>query len=316
MNLLLTNYCNQNCAYCFARGKVLGKENVRLDFNPKDLNKVISFFEKSNQRKIDLLGGEPTLHPYFEAIVQGLLDKDFQVQIFTNGIIPDRALSFLKTIPRERMHCVININPLKSYEKQKWERVERTLATLGASASLGFNIDRVDFSCSFLFDLIKQHQLKKYLRLGIAQPILEAGNRFVPFHQYQDLAPRIMQLVEKADRQNIVVMFDCGFTLCMFTPAQLGRLYLARAMLTFHCNPAIDIGPDLTVWHCFPLSSIENVSLEQYKNAEETIDYYRQRLAPYKRMGASERCRHCRYLLRGQCSGGCLAHTIGRFKTG
>lgn len=316
MNLLLTNYCNRSCAYCFAQGKVLGKKNTRLDFNPQDLQKVISLWERSNQRDISLLGGEPTLHPQFEAIVQGLLDKNFKIHIFTNGIMSDRVLSFLKTIPRGRMTTLVNTNLPKNYKRVEWEKLERTLATLGSSAALGFNIDRVDFSCSFLFDLIKKHRLKKHIRIGITQPILRESNQFIPFHQYQDLTPRIMQLVEKADRQNVVVMFDCGFTLCMFTPAQLGRLYLARVMLSFHCNPAIDIGPDLTVWHCFPLSSIENLPLEKCKNAEETIDYYRRRLAPYKRMGAAERCRDCRYLLRGQCSGGCLAHTIGRFKTG
>lgn len=316
MNLLLTNYCNRSCAYCFARGMIQGENHAHMDFDPRDLGKVVSFFKNSNQRKIDILGGEPTLHPEFRVIVERLLEEGFGVQIFTNGIIPPKVLSYIKTIPAHKFHSVVNINPPEEYRESEWEVLERTLETLGESASLGLNIDAVDFSFSHIYELIKSYNLKKYLRLGIAQPILGAANRYVPFHQYQDLTPRIMRLVQKANQRNVIVMFDCGFTLCMFTPAQLGQLYLAQARISFHCNAAIDIGPDLTIWHCFPLSGVENIKLDKYKDAQGVFDYYRKRMASYRRMGASERCRDCRYLLRGQCPGGCLAHTINRFKTG
>ena len=125
-----------------------------------------------------------------------------------------------------------------------------------------------------------------------------------------------MRLIRRADRNNIGVLFDCGFILCMFTPAQLGRIYLARTRMMFKCVPIIDIGPDLSAWHCFPLSAIENICLDQYENDEEMIRYYHRRMAPYKHFGAIDRCRNCNYRLRGQCGGGCLAHTIKRFYKG
>ncbi len=42
----------------------------------------------------------------------------------------------------------------------------------------------------------------------------------------------------------------------------------------FVCYPAIDIGPDLSIWRCFGTSKIFNKKLSDFRTFEEVCEYY------------------------------------------
>jgi molybdenum cofactor biosynthesis enzyme MoaA len=99
-NVLLTNYCNRRCKYCFAQERIAfddageGDESKRfLSFD--DLETIIAFFKRSACSQVGLLGGEPTLHPHFPAIIDRFLAEGFRVKLFSNGMMPDTALEHL-----------------------------------------------------------------------------------------------------------------------------------------------------------------------------------------------------------------------------
>ena len=56
---------------------------------------IADFLKTSGQRHISLLGGEPTIHPECVDFILYLLERNFDVTIFTNGILsPSRLEEF------------------------------------------------------------------------------------------------------------------------------------------------------------------------------------------------------------------------------
>jgi hypothetical protein len=60
----------------------------------------------------------------------------------------------------------------------------------------------------------------------------------------------------------------------MFNESQLGKLYYNNVDFSILCGSIIDIGPDLTVWKCFPLSKMHNVRLTDFETESQLKDYY------------------------------------------
>ena len=145
--------CQYNCSYCYARneygdkwGKLMSKENI---------DKVIYAFSQSTLSfNLGLLGGEPTLHPHFEYILDKVtgLDNNNRVYVTTNGLkdiskfknnnkvawlfsyhpadITDVDL-FLKNI----QYCLDNgiqvkVNAMIHHDKRLWQQIKDMIILL------------------------------------------------------------------------------------------------------------------------------------------------------------------------------------------
>ncbi|MHC1728253.1 MAG: radical SAM/SPASM domain-containing protein [Syntrophobacteraceae bacterium] len=313
MNLLMTTVCNRRCKYCFAMDKVdyrklpSGNQYISLD----NFNKALSYFIDSNE-KISLLGGEPTIHPQFPEIIKFLRDRQIPVNIFTNGIMPKPSLNALAATDPAQFHLTVNVNEPHENKKEEWRRILGLFEMLPDHVGLGFNIYNTDFDPGFIIDLCNEYKLTKTVRLGLAQPIINTANAFIDPSFYKVVGKKIVDLSEKADRHDISLGFDCGFVFCMFTESQIGRLTVNNVRLKFVCGPAIDIGPDLSVWSCFPLSRIHNTRLEDYKSLKDIVKFYTSKLQPLFQNGIYDKCARCKFLFRKQCHGGCAAHIYNK----
>lgn len=81
---LFTGVCNFDCEFCYNRGLL----------NEKDLDFDNEIFPKLMERKdfidhIIISGGECTIHPEFERIVDKLYNNGFKIGIHTNGYAPE-----------------------------------------------------------------------------------------------------------------------------------------------------------------------------------------------------------------------------------
>ena len=119
------------------------------------------------------------------------------------------------------------------------------------------------------------------------------------------------------DRLKIAPGFDCGMPMCIFNEKQLGILYkVCNRNLQFGCGPAVDIGPDMMVWSCFPLSDFNKKSLYDFNSIQDIVKFY-QKLHNKIRIeigGIFEECDDCQYRDKELCLGGCIAHIINGFK--
>lgn len=320
-NILLTNYCNRNCAYCFAQDKVSLKNNKDIRGSrefilTENYEKALAFLKQSSFDKVGLLGGEPTLHPEFPDIIDRTIKKGFQIKLFSNGLMPPAALECLASVKPGKILTVININHPDETPASERERVAATLETLGKQASLGFNIYRPDFEAEFLIDLVKRYNLDPHVRIGLAQPILNGQNRYVSRRDYPEIAQRLKHLSGKTVSNELFLELDCGFTLCMFRPEDIGPMIYNGVTFKITCTPIIDINVDLSVWCCFPLSTWETVHLEQFENLQQIAQYYRNKLKPFIATGATVECLGCRHKAAGNCTGGCAAQSIAAFHSG
>lgn len=75
----LTELCNFNCNICYLERKDASR--ITANF----ANELAELAEKHGFSKIDITGGEPTIHPEFNKIYRIFRDKGYIVSIYTNG---------------------------------------------------------------------------------------------------------------------------------------------------------------------------------------------------------------------------------------
>ena len=310
-NLLITDYCNRACPYCFAKDKVGQQKGVeyrnRRDISLEHVNVLIQFLKRSDHPYFSILGGEPTLHPQFTDIVDRAIGNRLKVKVFTNGLMSRKIQKYLF---RNNVDIVLNINEPDETPFRHLKKLENVYENLGPNIRLGFNIYKEDFNLSFLFKLIDKHHMHRSIRLGISQPILNRKNIFIAPNMYRKIGKKLVGFAEEADRSDIRFTFDCGFILCMFSKTDIGKLFHYAAQLRFVCGPAIDFDPDLNIWPCFPLSSVENRKLAEFANFKELVNYYEGIKRKFSHIGMFTRCNSCKFLKRKQCHGGCISHKL------
>jgi len=315
MNLIITDQCNRSCPYCFAGRKVVYPGHKKgAQFNAISMQAVdwyLDFNLRSGINDLKLLGGEPSLHPRLSDIVIKGLDRGMRITMFTNGIWPKTVTTFFSTHTDERVSFVFNINEPSLQTPNENEKQLQALAVAGNRAMIGFNIYQENFDLLFIKDLVNKFSLKRKIRLGLASPIVGAGNSYLPNKVLGSVGRRLAAQLKELETHDILGAFDCGFPMCMFEPDDLGSL----ALTTVHgfaslCGSVIDVGPDLNTWPCFPLSGLLNIHLPDFNNWIEVDEYFRNKTAPLRSFGSMDSCLDCKFLRREQCVGGCLARTV------
>ncbi len=307
-NILITDYCNRSCPYCFATEKISSKDaHENTNISIKNVDQILSFLEKSQHNVFSVLGGEPSQHPQFTEILDMALDRNFKVRVFSNGLMTRKKQKYLF---RNNVNVIVNINePSLTPEEQRLQ-LERFYEIAGPNIYPGFNIYREGFDFTFLFDLINRYHLPREIRLGISQPIVNGNNACVPSNKYRAIGEKIVEHAKLASQENIRVNFDCGFTMCMFSKKDFSELVYANTHFHFTCRPTIDIGPDLKVWYCFPLSSLDNTNLQDFDNLQEILNYYEKIKNDSSNLGIFKKCNKCLFFQRHQCQGGCISHKL------
>lgn len=317
-NLLLTESCNRKCPYCFAKDYMESTENDFLSW--EDLIYVTDLLESSGERKVSLLGGEPTIHPDFIDFVRYLNERGFRINVFTNGYISDRRLAdferFFRNIPKEKLFFTCNVNHPSICKEKEIVQTGNFFQAFGYRTGLSLNIYQKDFDWDYALDYIRDFDLKKRIRVGITHPIPGAVSVSIQKTDMPIMAKRIMRYVDKCDKEGIQLGFDCGMPLCLFSDEDLGKLYKNGGhKIRFDCGIPLDIGPDLSVWSCFPLSNFNRKSIYDFNSLHEIKDYYMKANKWIRTRGSElfEECKTCKYQETGRCAGGCLAHIINGF---
>ncbi|MBI5210807.1 MAG: radical SAM protein [Elusimicrobia bacterium] len=317
MNVLLTQRCVRSCPYCFAHRHMA--ESKAEEILPwEDLVYLADFLRASGERHISLLGGEPSLHPAFPDFLAYLRERGFSVTVFTSGIMPAETLrrtrAALAGDAEEGVWFSCNLNDPRRSPGGEAEPLGRFLGEFGPRVRPGFNIYREDFELGFLFELMERHDLRRSLRLGLAHPIQGVDTAVVADEGLGRLALRLLEQLPLLEESKVTANFDCGFPLCAFSDEQLGRLVKSfGGRLTFSCGPAFDVGPDMRVWSCFPLSAMGPRSIYEFDSLRDVTAYFEEehKKARAESCGIYDRCGSCSHR-GGLCAGGCLARAMGR----
>lgn len=81
LELELTNRCQLVCAHCYARS---GPTESHGTMSTADWQQLISSAPAAGIRKIQFIGGEPTVHPGFAHLLTHAISNGLQVEVFSN----------------------------------------------------------------------------------------------------------------------------------------------------------------------------------------------------------------------------------------
>jgi radical SAM protein with 4Fe4S-binding SPASM domain len=302
-NLILTTKCQRKCPYCFAKDD----RGTNLNFGMVNFKKAVKFIE-TGFRGVNLLGGEPTLHKHFIRILDYLINKDFLVQVFTNGMCSPETLHNIRdllektALRKDQLSFALNINDYRYRSDSETESQKLFLKVLGKYTYLSFTIQDEDTNLIFLHDIIDRYGLQPTIRLGLALPIFNSNNKHLPIDSYGKAANNIIELSDNSPGTSII--FDCGFPLCMFSLNELGRLNQNKENnFDFSCGQPIDIYPDLSVINCYPLSKVYKTHINKFNTIEELRkDLEANLMTAHGIFG--KKCTDCTFFGR-VCFGGC-----------
>ena len=320
MNLLITNLCNRACPYCFAQLKLRQEGAAAHAISSEMYDRYLDFVQSSNLPLVKLLGGEPSLHPEFVSFILRALDRGLDVSVFTNGMWPDQVIDEMPAICSRdgvSVSFIFNVNEPAFAKNGEEEYLARSMPIVGKLGSCGFNIFHDQFDTDFIVELVDKYGLARHVRLGLASPIFGVDSNFAELDHLKCIGKRLVSQLDKLERNDVLGCFDCGFPLCMFNEKDLGRLTITTKGFSSICDFPIDVGHDLSVWPCFPLSNIKSrKGLADFSNHQEIKDFFYKKLRPFMAVGTREECLECRFLKRGQCCGGCVSHTLRNWGAG
>lgn len=312
--LLLNESCNLKCPFCI-RGET--KESF---IDEKSLELILSRDSFFNYNLL-LTGGEPTLHPKFNEIIELCSDKFKHVSINTNGVRSD----WIDKLQNTKVHVQISIDGVKDDHNRirsgglldVYGFVERTikkLEFLGISYNIAstvgkYNVDSVLALASDLarFKALKYWKVSPQLPFGCGNT-QEALGAF-EWNQFVDKIISIAQV-----RLKIKKYFD--FELLESFIRENPGFHNEQKTNCGDVKDKIYVYPDFTVYPCtcltdFPIGNLLKSNLHEIINSESAKFF-----SNYSVLENST-CKNCEYL--DFCNGGCIGmsyHYFGKLGMG
>lgn len=314
MNLMLNNYCNLKCSYCFASCNPQDKEEI----SDENLKYAISFLKRSGQHQLRILGGEPTLHPKFEKIiVNGIWDDYFKsILVFSNGICLTPELT--QKIISPKTSFLINLNSPEIIGQKLYEKTIENLHAMveiyvrkggRPQITLGLNIFEPNFNYSYILEETKKLGLDK-IRYSITVPS-QSGLQ-IGLDYYRQYIPRIMEFLDECYKNNIKTNLDCNNPpKCLYSADELRNIVLSEHNIASRnqCSPAMDIRPNLDVSRCFVFEDVIKVNIKDFNNATELTKYFYNKIDRFKfTIPTYPECTTCTFFKDKKCQGGCLSY--------
>jgi sulfatase maturation enzyme AslB (radical SAM superfamily) len=273
-NLLLTNFCNQQCPYCFAQENMINSSQKEITF--ENFKFIIQRYRQEGLNEIRFLGGEPTLHTEFIKLVELSTESFNKIWIFTNCLIPKKVDEYIKKTKNHKLVFVVNLDTLSfSDDNRKRQEIIDRIRVYSDFAEIytGFTISDLEKNYLQIYDDFSRETVSSMrVRFGIAKPIL--GTQ--PFldlmsETEKKLVGRKIITTAKALLKIGVksVTFDCGLQPTMFTASE--RAFIERNIILkdWGCQGywgEFDIDTDLTIIPCFPHSQAQRKKITDFRD--------------------------------------------------
>lgn len=311
--------CNNNCSWCYAKNTLHSKKV--MDFNKAKI--AVDELKKRGVKKIVLIGGEPTIYPYFFDMISYIHERDIKVVVASNGRLfkniefaqkakdagVDRIDVSIKAIDEDAYFANTN-----AYGLREMILGYHNLKSVGIKTSASYVIvnnskdefDRlIDFLVAENFSSISLQFVKPVLSLESKEPIIDF-NKMGKFVEY---------IYEKMERTGLKYALEIPFPICLIDESIFNKL-VAGKHVTNCCHvpkgSCINFDESFRVLPCnhfaeFPFS--EPVDFERTNSLDEIMESdivksFRKKARSYP----SEKCINCnRWKI---CGGGCFTYWL------
>lgn len=320
MNVLITNRCNGSCQYCFLKENLTTHDGKGEDITLENFQQVLKYAHHliaiGVTDSLNIMGGEPTLHPQFIKIfkmaltyMQGEL-AFIPIKLFSNGLFPQHICNVMK---EEACPVMVNVNHPTMYSQSDWQLLTSNLAALTENngheylISLSLNIDRIGQDYDYLISLAKQCNIH-HIRVDLSRPGPEKNNTFIDVNEIHRAIPSLLNFISKCHQEGIQVNTDCCFPICSFSNEQLQDFKRYGVDLSFSCSGGIDVTPDLQLWHCAPLRHVNLGKLTDYTDGYQ-INAIIANKTNHLRWDVEtfDTCKNCKWWTLNLCQGGCIS---------
>jgi radical SAM protein with 4Fe4S-binding SPASM domain len=280
------------------------------DMSPETFREIIAWLSRTPEhRTIHLMGGEPSLNPDFEWMVEYLLARDFNITVFSN-LATKQAQLYAGKLSDLPVTWVVNINPPRTWNSVQRERITGSLKALGRKATITFNIMPDDDGSNWAIELINECNLERRIKVGFVLPTITGSNFYLNDEQYDVVAGKVVKLAQDAENEDIRLEYECGVPTCIFTDEQLGILWDTGSAFNSNCCSMMDISVDGKIIYCLPLATKYAVHFSEFQTYPAAKRRFETKLQVYRRLGRTENCHRCNLMRPDSCNGGCLAKML------
>jgi radical SAM protein with 4Fe4S-binding SPASM domain len=275
------------------------------------------FFEEDllprikNVSLINFMGGEPTLHPRFTDILTnclGNMSPFTYLGIFTNGIMPNKALDLLLEMvgPNGSMQKQVEFSVLLNWQtKENTTEKNHQRCRESAEAILEENPNSLMFSlnlysveqdlhtqCKEIDEIyqdmgLPENQTYK-IRVSPAFPIVgEESNVSLPIRDYPKMGRMMIDIVKEFPQLNF--RFDCSFPPCLLDTLNEEEFPLVERFFYHASQPVpdvrswanrdfyfgcaddspMDVDPVGECFNCFPFHNLGLGNIKDHKDVNE-----------------------------------------------
>jgi radical SAM protein with 4Fe4S-binding SPASM domain len=280
MQVFTTFRCDSGCGFCFNQG-VEGGGDITVD----DFRTLVRVMEAGGIREMDVLGGEPALHPEFLMLLDVLAESGLRANLSTNGADVDTLDKIARGHPDGKLMTGVSINS-DSISAELLAYIETYKPRLKSVCSRGWTLPRA------VRRYLGRADIEFYL-LYMDAVSAEGLDDTLPFPEYMDMLSRLKKKYANVEGVH------CGFLL-------EGGLRHVRCPAG---TTKLSVMPDGSVYPCyllfrhgeFRLGNVLEDGLDSIWS-NPVLDYFRAfRGNPCKKMACG---------LRASCHGGCPAVSL------
>lgn len=306
INILLTGICNLGCPECFAIDHI-NNVAMRKIMEEEDYKYVLDLADAEDIRFVNLIGGEPSLHPKAFEFIESALERKLTVNFSTNALWSAEFLERMKQY-MSKMSFEVTFHGENKYTAEKWQQLLRVFDVLQSQdVSLGFLISNQESDYSSHLDVAANHGFD--IRWSLAEPTPKVYDHPLMFDYFRSSAlldsyrNKVLRFLSDCDSVEVNTWVDLAVPRCLFKEEDLSFFRGENHDVRFKCPPFFDIGTDLQFWRCFPLSSLSSGHLRDFNSIRAAYNFLQTQFSQYDSIGAYKKCDSCEYL-GNSCNGG------------
>jgi len=297
-----TYKCNAGCSTCYAREC---EDAYSEMMNLAGFKKTLGWAKQNHMNRIRFLGGEPTTHPEFPAMLKACYKEHMSVTLATNNCYSEEVLHALKSLHVKDM--TINYNASLQIDENSRKIFDSNLQELYENKkSFGFSYflngkDSKAMDKSFTDTLEKYNS--QYVRISLELPAQEDHSSF-NFDFCSDLLfERMITLIRLCARNYIPCFIVRALPLCLFSEEQkkeiesFGKyMFYSRCIISYTqgVDTEVTVNPDLSIFPCVTVFK-KGKTLLEYENLKEIREHYNLLLREDMKKLRIEACRECKY---------------------
>lgn len=263
-NIIINNYCNQSCDYCFA-WKNMQDNSLKKEMTLKTFLFCLKHLHTIHDDRVRILWGEPLLHSKIKEIFQISTKGGFYMTIFSNLKIPrskwENILDLWDDYDYFRLKFNLNLNDESFYKSVELNMIYDSLFFLTqkwCDRVISYNIYEYSYKYDFVFAVAARYNIKTVI-LKVTNTVI--GDDEIIDTNSKQYGEYIYEIVQKYSK-DFSIGFSCWLSSKIFTQKQEEFLRdVAGIKFWYGCENngwKYDINTDGTVYRCYPLQSLYN----------------------------------------------------------